>query len=281
MRRSAWAIVLALVLAGAVAPVSGVRDSVAEASSRRVLGYYVTYDATSWASLESRAHLVDLVAVRWVTIDACGRLTASDDQTLKRFARSRGIKVLPSLGTFSSWLNHRLLTDDGTAARALGEVVDYVVGEGHDGLDLDLEGVQPEDRGAYTAFVARLGSALHERGKLLTLAVPAKTADTTGWGGAFDYAALGAHADLVTIMAYEYHGSWSGPGPIASYAWVEQVAAFAVSQIPPEKVLLGLASYGFDWNTTAGGARYLGWPEAAVLSERYGAPIALDPATWS
>ena len=157
-----------------------------------------------------------------------------------------------------------------------------MVGEGHDGLDLDLEGVQPDDRTAYTAFVARLGAALRERGKLLTLAVPAKTADTTtGWGGAFDYAALGAHADLVTVMAYEYHGSWSGPGPIAPYAWVEQVAAFAVSQIPPEKVLLGLAAYGFDWNTTSGGARYLGWPEAAALGERYGVPIALDPTTRS
>ena len=82
-------------------------------------------------------------------------------------------------------------------------------------------------------------------------------------------------------MAYEYHGSWSGPGPIAPYAWVEQVAAFAVSQIPPEKVLLGLAAYGFDWNTTSGGARYLGWPEAAALGERYGVPIALDPTTRS
>jgi spore germination protein YaaH len=217
-----------------------------------------------------------------VTIDACGRLTASDDQTLKRFARSRGIKVLPSLGTFSGWLNHRLLTDDETSTRALAEIVDYVVGEGHDGLDLDLEGVQPDDRAAYTAFVARLGAALRERGKLLTLAVPAKASDTTtGWGGAFDYAALGAHADLVTIMAYEYHGSWSGPGPIAPYDWVEQVAAFATSQIAPEKVMLGLAAYGFDWNTTTGGARYLGWPEAAALSERYGAPIALDPTTRS
>ena len=229
------------------------------ASNRRVLGYYVTYDPTSWASLESQAHLIDIVAVRWVTIDACGRLTSSDDQTLKQFARSRGIQVFPSLGTFSGWLNHRLLTDDETSARALAEIVDYVVGEGYDGFDLDLEGVRPDDRAAYTAFVARLGTALHERGKLLALAVPAKTADTTtGWGGAFDYAALGAHADLVTIMAYEYHGSWGEPGPIAPYDWVEQVAAFATSQIPPEKVLLGLAFYGFDWNTTSGGARYLG-----------------------
>lgn len=179
------AVALLLVFLTDAAPVVGAHDAAAAPSGtpgRWVLGYYVTYDAASWASLEAQAHLIDLVAVRWVTIDACGRLTSSDDQTLKQFARSRGIKVLPSLGTFSGWLNHRLLTDDETSARALAEIVDYVVGEGHDGLDLDLEGVRPEDRAAYTAFVARLGAALRERGKLLTLAVPAKTADaTTGW----------------------------------------------------------------------------------------------------
>jgi hypothetical protein len=47
-----------------------------------------------------------------VTIDACGGVGSSDDQTLKRFARSRGILVLPSLVTFSGWLNHRILTDE-------------------------------------------------------------------------------------------------------------------------------------------------------------------------
>ena len=184
-RRDTRAVVLLLVLMTITAPVAAVQGggaAPAGAPDRRVLGYFVTYAPTSWASLEAQAHLIDLVAVRWVTIDACGRLTSSDDQTLKQFARSREIKVLPSLGTFSGWLNHRLLTDDETSARALAEIVDYVVGEGHDGLDLDLEGVRPEDRAAYTAFVARLGAALRERGKLLTLAVPAKTADaTTGW----------------------------------------------------------------------------------------------------
>src|SRR5690348_1593583 len=80
--------------------------------NRRVLGYYVPYDPASWATLETQAAQIDMVAVQWVTIDGCGRLTSDDDQTLKQFARSRGIQVYPSLLTSSGWLNHRLLTDD-------------------------------------------------------------------------------------------------------------------------------------------------------------------------
>jgi len=251
-------------------------------AGRQVLGYYVPYDPASWTSLQAQAGSIDIVAVQWVTIDACGRLTSHDDQTLKRFAQSQGIRVLPSLLTLSRWLNHRILTDSETFDRAIAEIVEYVVAEGYHGFDLDLEAVGPEDRAAYMAFVTRLGTALHERGKVLTLAVPAKATDTTtGWAGAFDYAALGQHADLITIMAYEFHGAWGGPGPVSPYDGVERVAAFAASQIPPEKVLLGLAFYGFDWNTTSGGARYLGYPEAAALAERYGVPMAIDASNRS
>jgi spore germination protein len=286
MQPTAWAIVLILALATIEVPVrTGANESAAASAvaSRRVLGYYLPEDPASWVSLETQAHLIDIVAGQWVKIDACGRLASRDDQTLNQFARSRGIQLFPSLVTFSGWLNHRILTDDETAARAVADIVDYVVDEGYAGFDLDLEGVWPDDRAAYTAFVTRLGAALRTRNKLLALALPAKTADTTtGWGGAFDYAALGAQADLLTIMAYEYHGSWGGPGPVAPYEWVAQVAAFATSQIPSEKVLLGLAFYGHDWNTTTvGGARYLGYPEAAALSEHYGVPIVLDPASRS
>src|SRR5207237_1862561 len=99
---------------------------------------------------------------------------------------------------------------------------------------------------------------------------------TTGWAGAYDYAALGAAADLITIMAYEYRGPFSGPGSVAPYGWVQRVAAFTASQIPPEKVLLGLAFYGYDWNTTSGGTRAPGYSQAMALAQRYGAEVDFE-----
>src|SRR5947199_2403503 len=121
-------------------------------------------------------------------------------------------------------MTHRVLTEEDVGVAAIGQIAGYVTAEGYEGFDLDLEGVDPQDRLAYTAFVARLGAALHERGKGLALALPAKGQDvTTGWAGAYDYAAVGGLADLITIMAYDYRGAWSEPGPVAPYAWVDQV----------------------------------------------------------
>ena len=87
---------------------------------------------------------------------------------------------------------------------------------------------------------------------------------------------LGAAADLVTIMAYEYRGPFRGPGSVAPYPWVQRVARFATSQIPPTKVLLGLAFYGYDWNTSSGVARSIGYPQFAALADHYGAEVGFD-----
>jgi spore germination protein len=255
----------------------------ASAEQQRVmLGYYVPYDSTSWASIEAHVDALDVVAAQWVTVDPCGNLGSTDNQTLKQFARARNIKVLPSLFTLSGWLNNRLLTDQETSDRFLEQIVSYTVAEDYAGFDLDLEAVDPTNRAALSAFVARAADALHEQGKLIALAIPAKERDvTTGWAGAYDYAALGASADLITIMAYEYAGAWSGPGSVAPLPWVERVLAFAVSQMPAEKVLLGVAWYGYDWNTTSGGARALGYPQAAGLATDVGASPTVDAATQS
>jgi spore germination protein len=274
--RAAWTALLGAVLLA----LGGHR---ADAAARPlVLGYYVPYDAASWASLQAHADQIDLVAAQWVTVNACGSLGSSDDQTLKRFAQAHGIGVVPSLLTLSGWLNHRLLTDEEVAQHAIDEIVAYTVAEDYAGFDLDLEAVDPADRDALSGFVARAAMALHDQGKLLTLAIPAKDRDVTvGWAGAYDYAALGAVVDLVTIMAYEYRGPFSGPGSVAPIDWVERVLGFATRQIPRDRLLLGLAFYGYDWNVTSGGTSSVGYPAARGLAEHYAVDIGFDEVVQS
>lgn len=251
-------------------------------AGRASLMYYVPYDARSADSFAAHAPSIDYLAAQWVTIDACGQVGASDDLTIRAIAANAGTKVLPTLATFSGVLKHELLTVPMTTKNALDQIAGYVTDGGYDGFDLDLEAVAATDREALSQFVERLGDVLHANGKMLTLALPAKAKDfTTGWAGAYDYARLGKAADLITIMTYEYSGAWGNAGPVAPYGWVRDVIRFASSQIPSEKVVRGLAFYGCDWNTTSGGTRSVGFQDAAILSERYQAPIDLDPETKS
>lgn len=258
------------------APVSGANRPV-------VLGYYVPYDATSWVSFQAQASGLDYLGAQWVNVDACGNLSSKDDRTLVAYANQRGVKVLPSLLTSSAWLGHRLLTDPATSERYISQIVGYVTDLGYAGLDLDMEGLNAEDRDAFSAFVTKLAAALHERGKILTMAIPAKTTDVrTGWAGPYDYSVLGKQADLILLMTYDFSWSSGPPGSIAPQGWVDKVATYAASQMPPQKVLIGLAFYGYDWNTTSGGkARAVQYTQSVALAKQYSTSIATDDASRS
>ena len=263
----------------AIALIVALLPSSALAQGPKFLGYYVEWDAHSWQSLSRNWDAVDYIAAQWVWADPCGFLTTRDDQTLKAEAAKRGIPVFPSLFTMNQWFNRRLLDDEWFVNR----IVEYVVEEDYPGFDLDLEDVAPRDRADFTDLVARLAAKLHAHGKLLAMAIPPKESDTTtGWAGAYDYAELGRHADIVTIMTYEYAGVWSGPGAVAPYRPVDRATRFAASRIPPEKVYMGIAFYGYDWNLSRPGhVRALGYPEARAIADRYQPSVVLDPLTRS
>jgi spore germination protein YaaH len=233
--------------------------------------------------LQAQIDQISFVAPQWVSIDACGNLGSRDDRTLVAFAHAHGVKVVPTLPTSSGWLNHQILTDPTTAQRAIDQSVAYIVSQGYDGLDVDFEGVLPNDRAALTSFATSLGLALHRNGKLFTMALPAKTSDTTtGWAGAADYAALAPSLDYAIIMTYEYSGATTPPGSTAPQEWVDQVLAYTSRVIPPQKVLLGVAFYGRDWNLSQGGpSRAVTYPQAAAIAKVEGATIATDSITQS
>ena len=86
-------------------------------------------------------------------------------------------------------------------------------------------------------------------------------------------------ADQVRIMTYEYSWSTSPPGPIAPVTWVNDVVAYATSQIPPAKILQGIPFYGYDWVGQRG--TDLVWTQAMDLASHFGVPVMWDSASAS
>ncbi|HXE32063.1 MAG TPA: glycosyl hydrolase family 18 protein, partial [Terriglobales bacterium] len=106
---------------------------------------------------------------------------------------------------------------------------------------------------AFSRFVTEAAGALHRHGRLLSVAVGARTTDdpTTytyrTFSGVYDYRALSGAADFLSVMAYPESDS-SHPGPLASVPWVEQVIQHVLLQVPADKFSLGLPTYQTDWS---------------------------------
>jgi spore germination protein len=201
-----------------------------------------------------------------------------------RRMRAAGLLIVPTIAniTGGQWSYPpvaRMLHAPGLMARQVAAITALVVRQGYAGIDIDYENLHAADRAAFTAFVTRLAAALHARGKVLSVAVFAKTTDagTAPFNVAQDYAALGRAADQVRLMAYDYHWPASPPGPVAPVGWVRRVLRYARTQIPAARIVLGIPLYGYDWAGDHGTG--VSWRQAVQLARRHRVTPRYDPAS--
>lgn len=219
--------------------------------------------------------------------------------------RGARVSVLPTVtntrdGAWDTALAQRVLHDPWLRDRHVVALVDLVLREDVAGVDVDYEELTAADRTAFSAFLARLGPALRAHGRLLAVDVFAKDGDA-GYDQrnlAQDYAAIGRAADQVRVMAYDWHWETSGPGPVAPVDWVARVVAYAVTQVPRERLVLGVPTYGYDWAGRAGQhqgqqqageqeqlpgrrAELASWAQARVRAVDRGAPVRWDAQAQS
>lgn len=201
--------------------------------------------------------------------------------------RANGLTIVPTLANIDAQGNWtygpvaRVLHNPARAAQQVAEIVALVDSNNYAGIDLDYEDLQAGDRQAFTSFVTRLAGALHAKGKILSVALFAKTSNA-GYAPrnvAQDYAALGKVVDQVRLMAYDYHWATSPPGPVAPVGWIRDVIKYAKTQIPASKIVLGIPEYGYDWSRGVGTA--ITWLQAFRLSRQYHVQPRYDASSQS
>jgi len=97
---------------------------------------------------------------------------------------------------------------------------------------------------------------LHENDKEISVDVIAQTIEPSpehSWGYPFQYQELGKVVDYLIIMGYDYASVFSPPGPVAPNEWLTAVKKYALSLVPPQKIILGLPFYGRHWTTAPDG----------------------------
>jgi len=216
-----------------------------------------------------------------------GSLVVPDDAALLSAAAeycTRSMLVLTSLGDdgrFSTEVVTAVLNSD-TARRTLIEnLVETALMKGYAAVSSDLEYIAPTDEAAYNRFISELETALDGIGVTLDVSLaPKSSGDMRGLlYEAIDYPALGASADSLLLMTYEWGYTYSEPRAVAPINLVSEVVDYAVSVIPPEKLRLGVPNYGYDWQlpwVEGTPARTIGNREAAELAVSRGAPIEYD-----
>ena len=159
------------------------------------------------------------------------------------------LTTIDQQGKFSSQNAVAILSDPQKQDILIDNIMVEINAKGYMGLDVDFEYIPPEQRENYAKFLRKLKAQLSELGLPLFVALAPKTsADQPGLlYEAHDYRLLGSIADYSLIMTYEWGYTYGPPMAVAPLDKVAEVMRFAVTQIPPEKLFMGIPNYGYDW----------------------------------
>ncbi|MBU0976311.1 MAG: glycosyl hydrolase family 18 protein [Patescibacteria group bacterium] len=202
-------------------------------------------------SIKDNAELIDSISPFWyeLTTDSdIDTFSAAEDKEILAFLKTTGLSVTPVISNeFRTEPLSSIL--DGVLERDKLKKKIIEIASPYDGISLNFENLDPEDKDNYTSFVAALAEELHKDGKTLTVHLHAKTDEPGTWNGpqSQDWQKLAESCDKLKIMAYDYHWSTSEAGAIAPPDWVEKVIQHAANLIPEKKIYLGIPLYGYDW----------------------------------
>ena len=216
-----------------------------------------------------------------------GNLVApmQDDQWMIERTKSAGaqpwmvLTPLSSEGAFNNQLIKVLMENQELQDRLIEQMLIVMQEKGYEGLDIDFEYILPENREQYAQFAGRAREKMNEYGYKVTVAVAPKISNSQRGilVEGVDYALLGQNADAVFLMTYEWGYTYGPPMAVAPLDKVREVVEYAVTQIQPEQLILGIPNYGYDWTLPyergISRARSIGNVEAVEIAAENGATI--------
>ena len=217
-----------------------------------------------------------------------GSLVIPDDEELIEISKEYKtapvmvISTLNERGAFDSDIAVKVISDLDFQNTVINNLEKIALEKGYYAIDVDFEYIPGEYAEEYAEFIAALRERMAPLGKKVFAALSPKVrADQEGllYEG-HDYGLVGEAADMVLLMTYEWGYTFGPAMAVAPLPNVRRVIEYAITEIPPDKILLGVPNYGYDWTLPfvegESRARSLGNEEATRIALDRRARIKFD-----
>jgi len=240
-----------------------------------VNGYMERTDTQAVAEIVQHSNELTYVTMFSYKITNEGTLIEMDDESLREAALNNSVAPMMAITNiedagFSSDLIHEVLNNQQTYTHLITTVANTMTERGFKALNIDFEYIPPEDHELYNNFLRDITQHLHQFGYLVSTAVaPKYNADQQGiLYESHDYRAHGEIVDFVIIMTYEWGWTGGPPRAVAPLNEVAKVINYAITEIPPEKIMMGIPLYGYHWTLpfVEGESRAAALSTAAAIS---------------
>lgn len=186
--------------------------------------------------------------------------------TIVRKAHDSGTKVVLVLRAFDNDTIESVLLDKKKQEKLIAATMDIIRLKRLDGVNIDFEyvGSPPKNvRNQFTAFIGSFRSTCNLSLVTCNLSIDAY-ADAATATRIWDIPAIEEEVDHIVVMAYDFtRPSSDYSGPVAPLQQIKESVVAYLRDVPPNKLLLGVPYYGYEWPT------YSKEPVSKTKSEGY------------
>ena len=242
--------------------------------------WYVNWDKHAYLSLKNNLKHLNMVLPEWFFINPrTDRIETRIDRRALRLMRHAGIPVLPMLtnnygSAFRPEAIGRIMRDDRKRMAMINELASICRKNGFSGINLDLEELDINDDALLITLVKDFAQVFHSQGLYVTQAVAAFNDD-------YNMPELAKYDDYLFLMVYDEHNAASRPGPVCSQRWVEKATDWAARNVPNDKIVLGLAAYGYDWVQGKKGGTAVSFDQMMASAQNAGAAVSFNDDTYN
>lgn len=205
-------------------------------------------------------------------------------------AKAAKVKVIPTVMWSNGAAIHAILSNKTKRIALEDRIAALAKSQGFDGIGIDFENKYAKTKPYFSLFLQ--GLYLRMGNKWVYCAIEARTPLSSRYDGvppadatdyANDFIAINKYCDRVQLMTYDQQtvdvtlnkaANGAPYIPVADSAWVEKVVTLAAKTISKKKLVIGVATYGYEWKVTPlseSGYRYdLQW----AFNPRYALELA-------
>lgn len=245
--------------------------------------FYTSWQVNSPAlkSLEKYGDKLNTIFPEWFFIDTLtGKLETRIDSAGLSLMRQYKLDVMPMLtnfftsrNKFSGQLVHEVLTNEPVRKQFINQLIDTISFYGFHGINIDFEEITEKTGEPLIDLLKDLHGAFNTKNLMVTIDVPPGNKD-------YDYKKIADYVDYIILMAYDEHAPPGMAGPISSQKWIEQSLDEAARLIPSEKIILGIAGYGYNWSSN-GESKSISYAEAINRAQFLHATISFDNDSYN
>ncbi|OHA85617.1 MAG: hypothetical protein A2408_01010 [Candidatus Yonathbacteria bacterium RIFOXYC1_FULL_52_10] len=199
------------------------------------------------------------------TLNQAGKITDAEWVTLKSAAKAQGVRFVPTVMWSNSDAIDEVLKDPVQRQKHIQSIASEVFRYNYDGIDIDYEGKYARTRPHFSLFLKELNDAIGYN-KWVMCTIEARTPLDARYSStesiptdieyANDFKEISTYCDRVRFMTYDQgridlklnaaKGQSEPYIPVADTEWVEKAIRLAMQEIPKEKIMIGVATYGYE-----------------------------------